>query len=205
MIKKEFRKLYNKASFSQKLVILVVLFAISFSLTRFDTPTTDKILPEPSTAVVHNTKQFAKLESATVARVIDGDTIVLIDDRKVRYIGIDTPETVDPNRPQGCFGKEASAFNIQLVDGQHVWLEKDVSDTDRYGRLLRYVYILPEGAEPLSENLVSINELLLTEGYAISSEYKPDIKYQEMFEKLQQTAIEKKRGMWADEVCTTID
>ena len=54
--------------------------------------------------------------------------------------GVDTPETVDPNRPPGCFGKEASDRNKQLVDGKTVYLEKEVSETDRFGRLLRYVY-----------------------------------------------------------------
>jgi micrococcal nuclease len=77
-----------------------------------------------------------------VTRVVDGDTIkVEIDGVQydVRYIGIDTPETVHPSQPVGCFGPEASARNKELVDGKRVGLEKDVSEMDRYGRLLRYV------------------------------------------------------------------
>ncbi|MDP3793405.1 MAG: thermonuclease family protein, partial [Candidatus Uhrbacteria bacterium] len=92
------------------------------------------------------------LDQALVVRVVDGDTIdVLIggEQLRVRYIGIDTPETVDPRRPVGCFGKEASARNRELVEGKTVALEKDVSETDRFGRLLRYVWLDPStGSRP---------------------------------------------------------
>ncbi|HLI28233.1 MAG TPA: thermonuclease family protein, partial [Chloroflexota bacterium] len=74
---------------------------------------------------------------ARVVRVVDGDTIIVaLDGReaRVRYIGINAPESVDPRRPVQCFGKEAAARNEQLVGGQRVWLEKDVSETDQYER-----------------------------------------------------------------------
>lgn len=129
-------------------------------------------------------------ESATVKRVIDGDTIELVDGRTLRYIGIDTPETVDPNRPTGCFGQEASRFNKQMVEGKAVELERDVSDTDRYGRLLRYVYVEHNG------EMVLLNELLVREGYALSSSYPPDIKHQELFRQAQITAQTENRGLW---------
>lgn len=77
----------------------------------------------------------------TVAKVIDGDTIMANDGMTIRLIGIDTPETVDPRRPVGCFGKEASNFTKQLLLGKQISVEKDVSETDKYGRLLRYVYL----------------------------------------------------------------
>lgn len=83
-----------------------------------------------------------RLEEALVVDVIDGDTIdVLIEGRelRVRYIGIDTPETVDPREPVGCFGREASERNRQLVESRTVGLERDVSETDQFGRVLRYV------------------------------------------------------------------
>ncbi len=76
--------------------------------------------------------------------MVDGDTIdVLMEGReyRVRYIGIDTPETVHPTRGEEPYGREASSRNKELVSGQTVYLEKDVSETDRYGRLLRYVWL----------------------------------------------------------------
>ncbi len=100
---------------------------------------------------------------AKVIRVIDGDTIKIEGDKVIRYIGIDTPETVHPSKPVQCYGKEASDKNKELVEGKEVKLEKDVSETDKYGRLLRYIW--------LGDMLV--NEYLVREGYAQSSTYPP--------------------------------
>ncbi len=127
------------------------------------------------------------LEEVSIASVVDGDTIKLTDGRTLRYIGIDTPETVDPRRPVQCFGKEASDYNKILVTGKTVYLEKDVSDTDRYGRLLRYVYL---------QSGEMVNEMLVREGYAHSSAYPPDIKYQDQLDTLEQQAREKNIGLW---------
>ena len=132
----------------------------------------------------------ATRETAFVSRVIDGDTIVLQDGRKVRYIGVDTPETVHPNKEIGCFGQQASDKNKQLVLGKTVELEKYVSDTDRYGRLLRYVYL--DG--------VMINEKLVAEGYATVVTYPPDVKYKDTFLAAQANARQAKLGLWSD-VC----
>ena len=96
---------------------------------------------------------------ALVAAVVDGDTIdVLLDGQheRVRYIGMDTPETKHPSKPVQCFGAEASARNAELVADQWVELERDVSERDQYGRLLRYVWV--------GQTLV--NAKLLFEGYA---------------------------------------
>jgi micrococcal nuclease len=130
-----------------------------------------------------------------VTRVVDGDTIdVQIDGTEytVRYIGIDTPETVHPSQPVGCFGPEASARNKALVEGQTVGLEKDVSETDRFGRLLRYVWV---GGE-------MVNAALVRDGYAQSSTYPPDVKHQDLFIELQRQAREAGRGLWGA-VCTS--
>ncbi len=127
---------------------------------------------------------------ATVLRVVDGDTIeVEIEGEtyKVRYIGIDTPETVDPRRPVGCFGEEASAANKALVEGLIVGLEGDVSDTDRFGRLLRYVWL---------NDSEMVNAILVREGYAQSSAYPPDVRHQELFDGLEAAAREAGRGLW---------
>jgi len=124
--------------------------------------------------------------TAKVVRVIDGDTIEIEGGVKVRYIGIDTPETVDPRKPVQCFGKEASAKNEELAGGKEVKLEKDVSETDKYGRLLRYVWV----------GDLLVNEYLVKEGYAQVSTYPPDVKYQERFLAAQKEARENNRGLW---------
>lgn len=155
-------------------------------------PNKVQIIP---TEVASDSAELAKenLEKAKVARVIDGDTIELEGGQKVRYIGIDTPETVDPRRDPQCFGQEASLQNKQLVEGQEIYLEKDVSETDRYGRLLRYIYLEANGN--------SINEQLVREGYAVASSYPPDIKYQEKFRLAEQEARNDQRGLWQEGVC----
>lgn len=129
------------------------------------------------------------LTPAAVTRVVDGDTIrVEIDgeEYRVRYIGIDTPETVDPRRPVGCFGKPASERNRQLVEGQTVGLEKDLSETDSFDRLLRYVWI----------GDLMVNATLVEEGYALASTYSPDVRHAEEFAALQGQAQEASRGLW---------
>jgi micrococcal nuclease len=127
---------------------------------------------------------------ARVVRVVDGDTIrVTIDGQEyaLRYIGIDSPETVRPNHPVEWMGPEATAANEALVGGKTVYLEKDVSETDRYGRLLRYVY-LADGT--------MVNAELVRRGYANSSTYPPDVKHQELLDRAEREAREAGRGLW---------
>ena len=121
-----------------------------------------------------------------VARVIDGDTIELGNGERVRYIGIDTPETVDPRKPVQCFGVEASKKNKELVEGKSVRLEKDITDRDKYNRLLRYVWI--------GDTFVNLE--LVKQGFAQSYSYPPDIKYQDQFVGAQKEARETKTGLW---------
>jgi len=127
---------------------------------------------------------------ATVTRVVDGDTIVVSLEGityRVRYIGIDTPETVHPSQPVECFGREASDKNSELVAGKTVRLEKDISETDKYGRLLRYVWV----------GDVFVNDYLVRQGYAYASTYPPDVKYAEQFAQAQSEAEANNRGLWA--------
>lgn len=130
-------------------------------------------------------------DTVQVKRVIDGDTIELATGQKVRYIGVDTPETVDPRRPVGCFGKEASNVNKSLVNGKPVRLEKDISETDKYSRLLRYVYVQTDQGE------LFVNDYLARQGYAMVKTYPPDVKYEAQFLQAQQEARENNRGLWA--------
>lgn len=126
-----------------------------------------------------------------VTKVVDGDTIEIEGGQRVRYIGIDTPETVDPRRPVGCFGKEASRENKNLVEGGEVILVKDVSETDKYERLLRYVYIKTEDG-----SLLFVNDYLVRAGFAKASTYPPDVRFTEQFTRAEQEARENNRGLW---------
>jgi endonuclease YncB( thermonuclease family) len=128
--------------------------------------------------------------AARVVEVVDGDTIHVEiggETYSLRYIGIDTPETVHPSEPVGWMGPEASEANSDLVGGKTVYLEKDVSETDKYGRLLRYVF-LADGT--------FVNAELVRLGYAQVSTYPPDVKYQDLFLEMQQEAREAGRGLW---------
>ncbi len=123
-------------------------------------------------------------DTARVTRVIDGDTITIAGGYKVRYIGIDTPE-VYPRVE--AFGIEAWQANRELVEGKVVRLERDVTETDRYGRLLRYVYV----------GDIFVNAELVRLGLARSKAYPPDTKYQDLLEEMEAEAREAGRGMWA--------
>ncbi|MCX6726386.1 MAG: thermonuclease family protein [Candidatus Shapirobacteria bacterium] len=138
-------------------------------------------------AIVIPTGVVNNKETVEVIRVIDGDTIEIAGGQKVRYIGVDTPETVDPKRPVGCFGKKASAKNKELVEGKTVELEKDVSNTDKYGRLLRYVWVGDR----------MINEELITEGYAKLDTVPPDVKYSQLLIKAEKEARISDIGLWS--------
>lgn len=132
------------------------------------------------------TESTTEPDEYIVSEVIDGDTIRVSTGDTIRYIGIDTPETKHPQVGIECFGPEAGRFNEQLVLGKAVRLERDVSDTDRYGRLLRYVWL--DGK--------MVNQLLVSEGYAEARAYPPDTKYQERFEQAETEAKENGLGIW---------
>lgn len=132
-----------------------------------------------------------------VEKVVDGDTIkVRLPDGQletVRFLGIDTPETVDPNRPAGCFGKEASNRTKELLTGKSVRLEADPKqgDRDKYQRLLRYIY-LPDGT--------LVNAELVAEGFARVYTAFPTSKQKEFLE-LQKQARLAGRGLWNKTTC----
>ena len=137
----------------------------------------------------------ASSSAILVKHIVDGDTIEIATGEKLRYIGIDTPETKDPKKSKQCFGDEASAKNRELVGGKEIGMMKDVSETDRYGRLLRYVYVTDNTASPPAT--IFVNEYLVKEGYAYAATFPPDVKYNEHFRKLQDEAMKQKKGLWA--------
>jgi micrococcal nuclease len=139
----------------------------------------------------HDDPGPASASVGRVVRVVDGDTIrVSIGGReeRVRYIGIDTPESVKPGTPVQCFAKKASAENARLVAGKRVRLERDVEERDRYGRLLAYVY--PAAGGPM------VNETLVRKGYARPLTIPPDVRHAERFRRLADEARRAGRGLW---------
>lgn len=139
----------------------------------------------------NQTQPTPSAQTVKVTRVVDGDTIEIEGGQKVRYIGIDTPETVDPKKPVQCFGKEASNKNKELVENKQIRMEKDVSETDQFGRLLRYVYI----------DDIFVNDYLVRQGFAHIATFPPDVKYQSQFLQAEKEARENNRGLWAEGVC----
>jgi micrococcal nuclease len=137
--------------------------------------------------------------NALVTNVVDGDTMdVLFDDgleARIRFLGVNTPETVDPRKSAECFGMEASSFAKELLNGERVLLSPDpmADERDKYGRLLRNVF-LADGTD--------VNALLVSEGYAhaylgfpLDPERKAELK------RLENDARESGRGLWDEEAC----
>lgn len=146
--------------------------------------------PRASAAVADNARIAGTARAAdegVVRQTIDGDTIVLEDGRVVRYIGVDAPETRG-RRGMECFAAEATVRNRALVLGKSVRLETDVSDTDKYDRLLRYAYV----------GDVLVNEALVREGYASAHSYPPDVKHRDTFRHAEAEARTTRRGLWGD-------
>jgi endonuclease YncB( thermonuclease family) len=130
---------------------------------------------------------------AIVTRVVDGDTIVVEIDGEpfdVRYIGMDTPESVKPDTPVEPMAEEAAAANHEIVDGRVVLLERDVSDTDQYGRLLRNVWVDRDGV------LVMVGLELVREGFAQVSTFPPDVMYVDQLLAAQEAARADGLGLW---------
>jgi micrococcal nuclease len=128
---------------------------------------------------------------AQVLRVVDGDTIRVRlggHTERVRYIGIDTPESVKPGTPVQCFAKRASAANAALVAGRSVRLVGDVEQRDRYGRLLAYVYREPDGA--------FVNAQLVRDGYARTLTIAPNVAHARELADLARAARRARRGLW---------
>ena len=121
-----------------------------------------------------------------VERVVDGDTIIVRGVGRIRLIGVDTPETVDPRRPVEFFGREASAFTKRMLEGQRVRLEYDWQRTDRYGRTLAYVRLL-DGT--------LINAEIIRQGFGHAYTRFP-FRYLDEFRQYEREARGAGRGLW---------
>ena len=128
-------------------------------------------------------------EWRTIVRVVDGDTLLLDGDEKVRLIGVNTPESVDPRRPVEHFGKEASAFTRRLAEGKRARLEYDQERRDRYGRTLAYVHL---------EDGTFLNAEIIRQGYGFAYTRFP-FRYADDFRTYEREARAARRGLWADE------
>jgi len=136
------------------------------------------------------------VEEGTVIRVVDGDTIEVYENKKIekiRLIGVNTPETVDPRKDVQCYGLEASMFLKKELEGNQVALESDISQTekDTYGRLLRYVYL--KGT--------NINKKIIEEGYGFEYTYKTPYKFQKEFKEAEENAKKDEKGLWNKSNC----
>ncbi len=130
-------------------------------------------------------------QAAAVPRVVDGDTVeVRIDGvvEDLRYIGVDTPESVKPDAPVECFGPEASEFNSELVAGETVRLVYDAERRDVYERLLAYVYV----------GNTFVNAELVRRGYATTLTIAPNDRFAGTFDRLQREASAAGRGLWGE-------
>lgn len=132
-----------------------------------------------------------------VLKVVDGDTLTLDVNGQsivVRLIGVNTPETVDPRKLVECFGKEALQKAHELLDGKHVYIEKDSSqgEYDKYNRTLAYVFL---------EDGTHFNKQMIEDGYAHEYTYNLPYKYQVEFKNAEKGAREAGRGLWAPDAC----
>lgn len=180
----------------RKFIFSLIIFLVLVLYQRFGP--SEEVLSEQ----VINTSPTATFwqsikQQAQVLRVIDGDTIeVLLNEKKekIRVIGINTPEVVDPRKAVECFGKEASSFAKQILEGQTVILESDLSqqERDKYGRLLRYIFV----------NNIDFGKRMIAEGYAYEYTYDSPYKYQLEYKNAESEASEQKLGLWKNEACT---
>lgn len=171
------------------LILLLCLIAFSgcfendnLNFSKPKTISSPSINKTPETESQTGEKEPSR-EEAQVVEVIDGDTIVVLLNgvrERVRLIGIDTPEVGRP------YYEEATRKTTELVLGKTVRLEKDISERDKYGRLLRYVYV----------GSLFVNAELVRQGYAHAYTYPPDVKYADYFTQLQREAREKGVGLW---------
>lgn len=197
------RDLSKKQLLGGLISIFIVSF-VSFGTTSGSTiKNTENSTNPPIENEQQNTVQQDQSNQKTfyqVVKVVDGDTIdVSIEGKteRVRYIGIDTPETVDPRKSVECFGKEASDKAKEVLTGKSVYLESDAtqSDRDKYGRLLRYIFL---------EDGTHVNKFMISEGYASEYTYNVPYRYQSEFKKAESDARNAKKGLWADDACSDV-
>ena len=189
----------------KKIIYLIVLIAITAFASYFLKDALDEKAQNnlnntnTNTEIVTNTneKEEIELQEAYVTKIIDGDTLgVTIDGNyyKVRLIGINCPEYTKEIEP---YGKEATEYTTEKLYNKTIYLQKDISNTDNYDRLLRYVWlnkVVTIDEETIKNSL--FNYELVINGLAHSNYYKPDITLQNYLEDAENYAKQNKIGMW---------
>ncbi len=169
---KEFHKLklVTQAKFKNSLLFIIILLVV----------TTGCSIDYLVNDILNDIFKESEFEYALVTKVIDGDTIELEDGRRIRYLGIDTPEADE------YFGDKATNKNIDIVEGKIVELQRGKRDKDEYGRLLRYVYV--DG--------IFVNAELVAQGYATAYIFDADERYSQVIVQLEQYAKLQDKGIW---------
>lgn len=211
-----------KRAGKKTLLLLVIIILIGLSLGTDKNKITDTInstkekvlnisIPKTTESASNIIDKEKKSEyvKCNLIRVVDGDTIIVNyngEEKSVRLIGMDTPESVNPDNSKNTeYGKLASEFTKNLMtDLDSVYLEFDVSATDKYNRLLAYVWKNEPVSSEQSMDIDFIknnmlNAVLVNQGYAINKVYKPNVKYASVFENIRNEAEKNKTGLWSDD------
>lgn len=180
----------------KKIIYAVIIFIFLFSFILYLSNKEARVNPKVETANVSSVNKLNNNPEYPVTRVIDGDTIIVDingKDEKLRLIGVNTPETVDPRKKVQCFGREANNFVKNMLTGKSVTLEADPtqSDRDKYGRLLRYVYL----------DDILVNEEIISSGYGYEYTYQIPYKFQSEFKASEAYAKDGGIGLWATTTC----
>jgi len=160
--------------------------------------TNNDLQPKQEENIKQNQESALPLLKASVIEIVDGDTIVMRlkngQEEKIRLIGVDTPESTREIEP---FGKEVTAFTTERLTGRFVYLEFDVSERDRFGRLLAYVWLSnPTDKSETEVRAKMFNAELLLQGYASTMTIQPNVKYSDIFLMFERKAREELRGLW---------
>ncbi len=151
-----------------------------------NTQTISPVATPAATPTINQATTSAEITKVIVTRIIDGDTFEISDGSKVRLIGINSPEIKGEGGKSDCFALEAKNKLASLLNGKEVYLRRDVSEVDKYNRLLRYAYV---------DNLL-VNEYMLSEGYAQVATYPPDTALSGIFVQSERQARKEKLGLW---------
>lgn len=180
--------------------MLRIIFAILLALSL---TACDDIPNENKENKAENSQNNESYEKAKVLYAHDGDTIwVKIDGKKekVRFVGVNTPEVAKDGNPAEFMAEEAKNYTEEILKDKEIYLERDISDRDKYDRLLRYIWLEKPLSNPELSDIENktLNGILVKEGYAYANYYKPDIKYHNFLKDLEKSAKNNKNGIWSE-------